>query len=125
MTTQEVANRLVELCRTGQHEQAVAELYSPDIVSVEPIGAPNQHLEGLEAIAEKGKQFEASLERVNTSVISDPLVAENFFSCSMLMNVRFKGSPVDVDMDEICVYHVQDGKIIKEQFFYTVQASNA
>lgn len=118
MTTKEVANRLVKLCRQGKQEQAIKELYAPDIVSVEPEGAPNKLVKGLEGIEEKSKTFEAMLEKVNTSVVFDPIVAENFFSCAMLMNVRFKGAPVDVDMDEICVYTVKSGKIVKEEFFY-------
>ncbi len=125
MTTQEVANRLVELCREGKYEQAIKELYSPDIVSVEAEGAPNRIVKGLEAIAEKGAKFESMLEKVNSSFISDPIVAENFFSCTMLMNVQMKGVPVAVDMDEICVYNVNDGKIVKEQFFYTPQPQEA
>lgn len=120
MTTQEVANRLVELCREGKHEQVVKELYSPDIVSVEPEGMPNRIVKGLEGIAEKGKQFASMIEKVNSSVITDPVVAENFFSCAMLMNVNRKGVPHAIDMDEICVYTVQEGKIVREEFFYTV-----
>lgn len=122
MTTQEVANRLVELCRAGKFEQAVNELYSPNIVSVEPEGMPNRIVQGLEAIAQKSEKFESMLEKVNSSIISDPIVAENFFSCTMLMNVQFKGAPVSTDMDEVCVYTVNDGKIVKEEFFYTPQA---
>ena len=121
MTTQEVANRLVGLCREGKHQQAVQELYSPDIVSVEPEGAPNRIVKGLDAIAKKGEHFENMLEKVNSSVISDPIVAENFFSCTMKMNVQMKGVPVPVDMDEVCLYTVNDGKIVREEFFYTPQ----
>lgn len=119
MTTQEVANRLVALCREGKHEQVVKELYAPDIVSVEPEGVPNRMVQGLEAIVAKGEDFQNKLEKVNASIISDPIVAENFFSCSMLMNVQIKGVPVPVDMDEVCVYTVKNGKIVREQFFYT------
>lgn len=119
MTTQEVANRLVALCREGKHQQVVKELYAPDIVSVEPEGMPNRIVQGLEAIVAKGEKFESMLEKVNTSVISDPIVAENFFSCSMLMNVHFKGNPNAIDMDEVCVYTVNNGKIVREEFFYT------
>jgi len=119
MTTQEVANRLVALCREGKHRQVVKELYAPDIVSVEPEGVPNRMVQGLEAIAAKGEKFESMLEKVNTSVISDPIVAENFFSCSMLMNVQIKGNPNAIDMDEVCVYTVNNGKIVREEFFYT------
>lgn len=119
MTTQEVANRLVSLCREGKHEQVVKELYAPDIVSIEPEGVPNRRVQGLEAIIAKGQEFQSRVEKVNSSIISDPIVAEHFFSCSMKMNVQVKGMPVPVDMDEVCVYTVNKGKIVHEQFFYT------
>jgi len=125
MTTQEVANRLVELCRAGKYEETVKELYSPEIVSVEPEGAPNRIVKGLEAIAAKSMKFERMVEKVNKSVISDPIVAENFFSCSMLMNVQMKGAPHAIDMDEVCVYTVNEGKIVKEEFFYTPRPQSA
>ena len=125
MTTQEVANRLVSLCREGKHEQVVKELYAPNIVSIEPEGTPNRIVEGLEAIIAKGEQFDSRIEKVNSSFISDPVVADNFFSCSMLMNVNMKGVPVPVDMNEVCLYTVNDGKIVQEQFFYTPQPQPA
>lgn len=121
MTTQEIATRLVELCRIGKFDQVVKELYSPNIVSVEPEGVPNRIVTGLEGIALKSKSFEAMIESYNTSEISDALVADNTFSCAMLMNVNMKGVPVPVDMNEICVYTVKEGKIVKEEFFYTPQ----
>ena len=121
MTTQEVANRLVELCREGKNEQAVKELYAPDIISIEPEGAPNRIVKGIAGIAKKGENFQNMLEKVNSSVISNPIVAENFFSCAMLMNVQMKSVPTAVDMDEVCVYTVNKGKIVKEEFFYTPQ----
>ena len=125
MTTQEIANRLVELCRVGNYEQAVKELYSPKIVSVEPEGVPNRTVTGFEAIAHKGKNFEAKIDNVIASVITDPIVADNIFSCAMLMNVNMKGVPVPVDMNEICVYTTSNGKIVKEEFFYTPQAQES
>jgi len=125
MTTQEVAQRLVELCRTGQYEQAIKELYSPDIISVEAEGVPNRIVKGLQGIAEKGAKFESMLEKVNSNFVSDPVVAENFFSCAMKMNVQMKGAPVAIDMDEICVYTVNNGKIVREEFFYTPQPQEA
>jgi len=121
MTTQEVANKLVEWCRAGKFQQVVEELYSPDIVSVEPEGVPNRIVKGLDGIKAKGVEFESKIEKINSSFVSDPIVAENFFSCSMLMNVNMKGVPVPIDMDEVCVYTVRDGKIVKEEFFYTPQ----
>lgn len=125
MTTQEVANRLVELCREGKFEQVVTELYSPEIVSVEPEGTPDRIVKGLEAIAKKGVRFQSMLEKINSSVVTDPIVAENFFSCAMLMNVVMKGMSHAIDMDEVCVYTVNNGKIVREEFFYTVEPKKA
>jgi len=121
MTTQEVANKLVELCRAGNYEQAVKDLYSPDIVSVEPEGRPDRIVKGLPGVIEKGIKFESMIEKVNSSFVSDPIVAENFFACTMKMNILMKGAPTAMDMDEVCVYTVNNGKIVKEEFFYTPQ----
>jgi len=125
MTTQEVANRLVELCRTGNYEQAHKELYAQDALSVEPEGVPNRTSQGLEALAQKGQKFEEMVETMHKSEVSDPIVAENFFSCSMKMNMTMKGVPQPVDMDELCMFTVKDGKITKEEFFYTPQPPQA
>ena len=121
MTTQQVADRLIGLCRQGQFEQAVKELYAPDVISVEPEGVPDRIVQGIDQIHAKGEAFNSKIESVNSSFISDPIVADNFFSCSMLMNVNMKGVPVAIDMNEVCVYTVADGKVIKEEFFYTPQ----
>ena len=55
MTTQEIANRLVELCRAGQFETAQKELFATDIVSIEPFASPafEKETHGLNAIFEK------------------------------------------------------------------------
>ncbi|HEY6899064.1 MAG TPA: SnoaL-like domain-containing protein, partial [Puia sp.] len=40
MTTQEIANRLVELCQKGDFETAQKELFADDCVSIEPYSSP-------------------------------------------------------------------------------------
>jgi ketosteroid isomerase-like protein len=120
MNTEAVAKRLVELCRKGEHEQAQRELYAQDAVSIEMAGAPAGALgdaQGLEAIYEKGRQFAAMVEAVHASSVSEPVVAGNWFSVSMTMDVTFKDRG-RVQMTEICVYQVRDGKVVREQFFY-------
>jgi ketosteroid isomerase-like protein len=120
MNTEQVANRLVELCRKGEYEQALNELYAQDAVSIEMPGLPEGALgnaEGLEAIREKGRQFLARVEAVHASETSDPLVAGNWFSVVFSMDITFKDRG-RVQMQDIGVYHVRDGKIDREQFFY-------
>lgn len=119
MSTLEVANRLASLCRTGQYEVAHQELYSQDAVSIEPAGTPNELTKGLAGIREKGKQWAAMVEEMHSAQVSEPVVAGNFFSCAMINDVTFKEMGRQT-MAEVCVYEVQHGKIVKEQFFYPV-----
>ncbi len=117
MTTQEIANRLVELCRKGDYETVYKELYSPDCVSLEPKGAMMEVCNGLEEMAAKGKAWNEMMEEYHGSSVSEPMVADNHFCIQMTMDATFKDVGRE-KMNEICVYQVKDGKIVKEQFFY-------
>ena len=122
MNTEQVAQRLVELCRRGEYDQAQAELYAEDAVSIEPEGLPPEALgnaHGMDAIREKGRKFAESIEAMHGTSCSDPVIAGDWFSVSMGMDVTMKGMG-RIDMNEICVYKVRDGKIVHEQFFYNV-----
>ena len=50
--------------------------------------------------------------------VSEPIVADNFFSCRMKMDATFKEGGRQ-SIEEICLYQVENGKIVKEEFFYT------
>ena len=118
MTTAEVANNLVSLCRQGNFEEAVSSLYSQDIVSIEPAHTPEPyHVEGLEVVKQKGAHFAASFQ-VHGVEISDALISGNHFSVRMAMDVTQQDNQQRYTMDEVCVYEVKDGKIVREQFFY-------
>jgi hypothetical protein len=122
MNTESIAKRLVELCRVGKYEEAQHELYAKDAVSIEPDGLPPGALgnaSGLDEILEKGRQFSAMIETVHGGSVSEPVIAENWFSIAMAMDVTMKGRG-RMSMSEICVYRVHAGKIVHEQFFYDV-----
>jgi ketosteroid isomerase-like protein len=122
MDTQAIANRLVQLCREGRGTEAQDELYAADAESIEMPGAPfggGKPAKGIEAIRAKGREFNADIETVHGGTIGDPIVAGHWFSLVMTMDVTFK-SRGRVQMEEICVYQVKDGKVVREQFFYDV-----
>ena len=120
MTTQEVANQLVKFCREGKFDECIQQLYSPEIISIEPEGSPlDSTVQGFDAISKKAEQWHEMVEEFHSSEISDPIVAENFFAITMKSKVTLKGADHPMDMDEVCIYHVENGKVIKEQFFYT------
>jgi ketosteroid isomerase-like protein len=120
VNTLTIAKRLVELCREGKYEEAQNELYADDAVSIEMEGLPAGALgnaKGLPAIREKGRRWQESVEAVHGGEVSDPLIAGSWFSVSMRVDVTYKGVG-RVDMREIGLYRVRDGKIVHEQFFY-------
>lgn len=121
MTTQDIANRLVELCSKGEYQTCYQELYSPEIVSIENDGTS---VNGFEAMAEKGKQWNAGIAEMHDSWMGTPVVSGNWFSLPMGMKMTRTGESSPTTFEEICVYQVQNGKIVKEQFFYD-EASTA
>lgn len=117
MTTQQVADRLVELCRQGAWETAQRELFADDALSVEPYASPafDKETKGLQAIIEKGNKFESMVEQVHSLSASEPLVAGNSIAFTLTMDVTMKERPRET-WNELCVYKVKDGKIISEEF---------
>jgi hypothetical protein len=117
MSTQEIANRLVALCREQKWEQAQRELYANDVMSIEPHETPTMKKEtkGLPGVMEKGRKFVSSVETMHKLTVSDPIVAGNSFACTMQLDLTMKGQG-RMQMGEVCVYDVKDGKIVREQF---------
>lgn len=105
-------------CRAAQWEEAQKNLFADDAISIEAEASPAfvKETKGLAAIVEKGRKFDAMIETVHSLSVSDPLVAGSTIACRMAMDVTMKGQP-RMQMSEICVYQVKDGKIATEQFF--------
>ena len=116
MTT-EIPKRLVELCKKGDFETAQKELFSDDAVSIEPSATPafEKETKGLDAIEKKGQKWNSMVQEMHEVEISDPLVAGNSFACTMRMDVTMKERG-RMDMTELCIYEVKDGKIVSEEF---------
>jgi hypothetical protein len=118
MTTQEVANRMSELFKENKWQQVQEELFAEDAVSIEPEHAPGvKSVKGMAAIKQKSIDFNAMVEEVHGGWVSDLIVGGNYITCAMGMDATMKGMG-RMKMDEVCVYEVKDGKVVKEQFFF-------
>ena|SRR5215831_14397000 len=117
LSTHDVANRLTSLCRSGKVQEAGEELYADNIVSVEPPQSAAPLTNGRKAVLEKGKQFAASIEEWHSGSFGDPIVVGNHFAMTMVLDATLKGLGRKT-LEEICVYEVKDGKIVREQFIY-------
>lgn len=119
MNTQEVADELVDLCRQGKNDEAINVLYADNIVSLEQPGTPVERTEGKEAVIAKSKHWQSTVDEIHGGTISDPLVMADFFTITMDMDVSFKEHG-RMNIQETAIYKVKDGKIVFEQFFYSM-----
>ena len=119
MTTQEVADKLVGYCKQGNFRDALMNLYSNDIVSVEAMAGPDgsREAKGIEAVKGKGDWWVANHD-IHSVVVEGPLVAGDQFCVCFKMDVTFKPTEKRHVMEELGVYHVSDGKVDHEEFFY-------
>ncbi|AWX44568.1 hypothetical protein HME9304_01571 [Flagellimonas maritima] len=116
MTTQEVADKLVSLCREGKYNEAYG-LYAKDAVSLEMPGVPNEKTEGLDNILKGFEQWANNIQEAHGGTVGEPVVMGNHFVVPMTSDVTFKQGG-RVNMEELSMYQVENGKIKKAQFFY-------
>ena|SRR4026208_1501016 len=117
-TTQEVANRMNELFKEFKWTEVQDELFAENAVSIEPSHAQGlQTVEGLAAIKKKAEDFNNMVEEFHGGWVGDPVVGGNHIAFAMGIDATYKGMGRQ-KMEEIAVYEVKDGKIVKEQFFY-------
>ena len=117
MTTQEVANRIVTNCRSGNFFDNYDELYSEDVVKYESVSGPERETKGLQAVLDSSKNFHTTIEKVLTREVSEPLISGNYFSFRICQEFDLKNIGY-FKLDELCLFKVQDGKIIYEEYFY-------
>jgi len=116
----DVGKRLVELCREGKNDQAIKELYAKDIVSVEAGAPPGMSAEtrGIEAVIAKSTWW-AENHTVHSAKAEGPWPNGDRFVVRFTYDITVKKDNKRGTMDEAALYTVADGKIVREEFFYT------
>lgn len=119
MKTMDIARQLVALCREGRNEEALDTLFDPDVVSVEAGAPPGMQREyrGLAAVKTKGQWWRDNHE-VHSASVSGPWPHDDRFAVGFQYDVTNKPSGQRIRMDEIGLYYVRNGKIVREEFFY-------
>ena len=119
MSTQNVAQRYVELCKAGRFQECFDELFAKDAVSVEAVAPPGgeRTTTGLEAVQAKSKQW-ANDHVVHQVEVSGPFLNGDRFAVRFLFDVTNKPSGKRLKMEEIGLFSVNNDKITREEFFY-------
>jgi hypothetical protein len=119
MNAFEVGKKLVELCKQGKNQEAMETLYSPDIVSVEAAEMPGMSREarGIQAVAGKGKWWIENHE-IHSAEVEGPWPHGDRFIVRFKYDVTNKPSNRRIQMDEMGLFTVENGKVVREEFFY-------
>ncbi len=122
MSTEEVAKKLVEYCRKGEWMKAIDDLYAKDIISVEAQAMENMPAEmrGIDQVRGKTEWWEKQME-VHSAKVTGPFVARDTFVVQFDVDVTDKASKKRMQMSEVGIYTVKDGKVAREEFLPLAQ----
>jgi ketosteroid isomerase-like protein len=116
----DIANELVAGCRENRAAGNLAKLYADDAVSVEAAdnSGAGRVSEGLDAIRGKHAWWDENFE-VHDASVSDPMLhGDDRFAVIFGIDATMKSTGDRSQMKEVAIYHVADGQIVREEFFY-------
>ena len=118
MSTADVANGLVALCREGKFAESGEKYWAQDVVSIEAGGPPGMDpvSRGIDAARGKGEWW-ANSHETHGVVVEGPYVNGDQFTVRFKMDVTVKDSGQRMTMDEHALYTVKDDKVVEERFF--------
>ena len=121
-TTLEIGKKYVALCKEGKNDVILDELFTKDTVSVEAGAPPGQDraANGLEAIRAKSKWWRDN-HTVHGAEFFGPYPNDDRFAVRFLYDITHKPSGKRLKMDEVGLFTVSNGKVIKEEFFYAME----
>jgi ketosteroid isomerase-like protein len=118
MPTQEIASRYYELAQAEKWFEIQDEFFADNVRSIDPSDSPYfGYAEGKKDVRKKGEVFTKKITAVHRLYTSEPVVAGNHFAVAREVDVTTE-SYGRIQINQIMLYEVQDGKIILEQFFY-------
>ncbi len=124
MNALEIGQKLVAMCREGRNMDAINELYADDVVSVEAMAPPEggeREMSGIDAVRGKNDWWNENHEVHDASVAGPFPHGDDRFCVHFKFDVTSKPMGGQrFSMEEIGLYSVADGKITKEEFFYTM-----
>lgn len=120
MSALEIGKKMVALCRQGKNLESVDTLYGENVESIEAVAMPGMDrvAKGIEAVRGKNTWWVDNHE-VHSHESEGPYPhGEGRFAVHFRYDVTNKPSGNRMQLDEIGLYTVEDGKIVREEFFY-------
>jgi ketosteroid isomerase-like protein len=118
MTTVELAKDFTSLLKNHDHDKAAEKYNADNIVSYEAMEGPMAICKGKGAVKKKSEWWGENHE-VHGGSVEGPYVNGDEFVVRFIMDVTPKATGKRINMDEVGVYKVENGKIVSERFFYS------
>ena len=117
MNTEQVAQKVVELVRKQAWHEALDTLYDKDIVSIEARASEEDSPEkrGIDQVRGKTDWWLENMQ-VHSFEANGPFVAHDRFVVQYDADVTDKNSKKRMQLSEVGVYTVKNGKIVREEF---------
>lgn len=115
-TPLEVGSDLVKLVRAGQGDEVYTKWWAPGVVSVEGLGM-SMEWSGRKSVLQKNATWEAD-HVVHGAEVEGPFVGATGFTVRFKMDIETKSTGQRETMEEVGVYTVKNGKIVREEFMY-------
>jgi ketosteroid isomerase-like protein len=115
----EVGRAIVDCCARGAYLEAVDSYYADDIVSVEP---GESETRGKATVREKTVAW-IEMHEVHESSFLGPFPNGDRFAMHLKVDMTPRSGPMSgqrITMEEVCLYTVKGGKIVHEEFFYSM-----
>ena len=119
--TKAIANKLVAYCQQNDDEKCLNELYAAEAVSIEATTMPGNdspQTTGLDGIRAKHEWWNNNFEVHSSSAQGPFFHGEDRFGVIFSFDATNKQTDERESMQELGLYTVQEGKIIKEEFYY-------
>jgi ketosteroid isomerase-like protein len=115
MDTKQVAEAFVAALRDGQGAEMA--LWADDVVSIEAMDGPMSVCRGRAEVTAKAEWWMANHE-VHRFAAHGPYVNGDAFALRFVIDVTAKADGRRMEMEEVGLYTVRDGRIVEERFFY-------
>ncbi|MEM7641759.1 MAG: nuclear transport factor 2 family protein [Pseudomonadota bacterium] len=119
MDLNEIAQALVDGVKHRKDRENLDRLYAPDAVSVEAMDQGNgRECKGLDSIKGKHDWWQSSFDVLEADVGGPFPHGPDRFAVTYRMKAKNRETGEVTDMEEVGLYHVAGGKIVREEFFY-------
>ena len=119
MNNKELIDRFQDLAMAEKWFEIQDESFADDVESIEPKDSPwLPDARGKQAVREKAMAWVNRITAVHSTFTTAPITSENHFVIGRKMDITVQDLG-RVQMDQLMLYEIRDGKIVKERFYYS------